>query len=126
MIFVVRADVIRTRRLAQRGEGRLLPVTRGRRRSSGDRRHSPGAFHPGRRLVPHVHGYWRGQKPGREAGADALSRLLPSSYCPGVEGGNSSSSSFSGCTSDTLFILVKIWLISMKVLALVSGTTRKV
>lgn len=57
--------------------------------------------------------------------ADPLHWLPLRSHCSEVTGGSSFSSSFSGCTSDTLFILVKIWLISMNVLALVSGTIKK-
>lgn len=57
--------------------------------------------------------------------ADRLRWLPLQSHCSEVTGGSSFSSSFSGYTSDTLFILVKIWLISMNVLALVSGIIKK-
>ena len=63
--------------------------------------------------------------PGEKFYVDPTDGLLLSSYCLAVEGGNSFSSSFSGCTPGTLFILMKIWLISMKVLDLVSGMIRK-
>lgn len=48
------------------------------------------------------------ESPGGNLRADPLCRLPFSSYCPEADSGKSFSSSFSGCTSDTLFILVKI------------------
>lgn len=58
--------------------------------------------------------------------ADQLHLLVPWLWHYGETGGGRSlSSSFSGYTSDTLFFLAKIWLISMNDLPLVSGMTRK-
>lgn len=48
------------------------------------------------------------EEKARELHTELLNRRLLSSYCSRAEGGKSVSSSFSGCTSDTLFILAKI------------------
>lgn len=73
-----------------------------------------------------VHGHLAVRKKAQE-GRSTQTRLSAPllRYSPEAEIGKSFSSFFSRCTSDTLFILVKIWLISMNVLPLVSGTTRK-
>lgn len=70
------------------------------------------------------------KKPKKGALHRPPNRLLLLSHSSKGGGGRSSSSSFSryvsGCTSETSFFLAKIWLISMNVLALVSGMIRHV